>query len=63
MLDTSYTCKAACRMLHDLHTDPGKFKGREILFIHTGIQEIQNYFGCEVFKLTKEDNNFHLPSG
>ena len=56
MLDTRYTGKAAYRMLHDLNTHPEKFKGKEILFIHTGIQILQGFIFklvCEVFKLKK----------
>ena len=36
LLDVSYTGKTAYYMMQDMKNCPGKFKGKNILFIHTG---------------------------
>ena len=36
MLDTTFTVKALRGLLVEMKKNPGRFKGRRILFIHTG---------------------------
>ena len=36
MVDPVYNVKAIRGMLHEMNTNPGRFKGDRILYIHTG---------------------------
>ena len=36
MVDPVYNVKSIRRMLHEMNTNPGRFKGHRILYIHTG---------------------------
>ena len=36
MVDPVYNIKSIGRMLHEMNTNPGRFKGHRILYIHTG---------------------------
>ena len=36
MVDPVYNVKAIRGMLHEMNTNPGRFKGHRILYIHTG---------------------------
>ena len=36
MVDPVYNVNAIRGMLHEMITNPGRFKGRRILYIHTG---------------------------
>ena len=36
VLDPRYTGKAAKGLSYEMKTNPGRFKGKDILFIHTG---------------------------
>ena len=36
MLDPVYTGKAAKGFVHEMNTNPERFKGRNILFMHSG---------------------------
>lgn len=36
LLDRTYTVKAVQEMLNQMQTNPGRFQGKRVLFIHTG---------------------------
>ena len=38
-LDTTYTAKSVRGLLSELKTNPTRFKGTDILFVHTGRSE------------------------
>ena len=38
-LDTTYTAKSVRGLVNELKTNPTRFKGTDILFVHTGRSE------------------------
>lgn len=39
-IDTIYTAKTVWGMLTEMGTNPGRFRGNRVLFIHTGLQVV-----------------------
>ena len=37
ILDTTFTLKTVICMLHEMESNPERFRGQRILFMHTGI--------------------------
>ena len=51
ILDPIYTGKAAMKMLDEMRTNPTRFKGRRILFIHTGTIQRFPFNACSTVLL------------
>ena len=72
VLDLTYTNKAVKGLLTELHVNPTRFKGKRILYIHTGTFSIPDevgiklilslqveYLDCMMKELMRSSNNMN----